>query len=371
MEKLEQYTGCLLGGAAGDALGYEIEFLDEAAVFSRFGKQGITRYALHNGVAQISDDTQMTLFTAAGLLCGAGEKNRNIPDATDCGAIARCYGDWYRTQTTAFPQPSGQSASWLMSIPELYSRRAPGITCLNALSAGTAGTIDRPINNSKGCGGVMRVAPIGLFFDGTQGSVDEIDLLGAEAAALTHGHPLGYIPAAAFVHLIHCLTHRPSMTLPEAVRDMEAGMNRLFAGNSNLAPFLELVSLAVALAQGGQCSDLEAIHQLGQGWVAEEALAIGLYCALKYRDDFEKALIASVNHKGDSDSTGSITGNLLGAYLGVGRIPRHYLEKLELKSVITEIATDLYTCHAHPEVVSRDSGWAQRYSPFAGSPEPD
>lgn len=361
MKKLEQYTGCLLGGAAGDALGYEIEFMDEASIFSRFGKDGISRYTLHNGVAQISDDTQMTLFTAAGLLCGAMGKDDRAIDSSYAGAIARCYQDWYRTQTASSSQPSGLNVSWLMNIPELYSRRAPGITCLNALSGGTAGTIDQPINNSKGCGGVMRVAPIGLFFEETDGSMVQIDLLGAEAAALTHGHPLGYIPAAAFVHLIHCLVHRPSMTLMDAVQDMQAEMGSLFAENSYLAPFLELMSLTVSLAQRRDVSDLDAIHQLGQGWVAEEALAIGLYCALKYSDDFEKALIASVNHSGDSDSTGSITGNLLGAYLGVQGIPPHYLEKLELKSVITQVATDLYTCHAYPDAVSRDSGWAEKY----------
>lgn len=70
MKNIDKYRGCLIGGAAGDALGYAVEFLDEAAILKRYGEKGITEYDLVNGVALISDDTQMTLFTANGLLLG-------------------------------------------------------------------------------------------------------------------------------------------------------------------------------------------------------------------------------------------------------------------------------------------------------------
>ena len=70
MKNIDKYRGCLIGGAAGDALGYAVEFLDDAAIFSKYGENGITEYSLVNGVAEISDDTQMTLFTANALLLG-------------------------------------------------------------------------------------------------------------------------------------------------------------------------------------------------------------------------------------------------------------------------------------------------------------
>lgn len=60
MKNIDKYRGCLIGGAAGDALGYAVEFLDDAAIFSKYGENGITEYSLVNGVAEISDDTQMT-----------------------------------------------------------------------------------------------------------------------------------------------------------------------------------------------------------------------------------------------------------------------------------------------------------------------
>ena len=112
--------------------------------------------------------------------------------------------------------------------------------------------------------------------------------------------------------------------------------------------------------------DLDAIYKIGQGWVAEETLAIAIYCALKYSNDFEKAIIASVNHSGDSDSTGSVTGNILGAYLGLSKIPQKFLDNLELKDVITEIADDLYNdCQMNERSSYYDEKWIKKYVDFS------
>src|SRR5699024_6849945 len=78
----------------------------------------------------------------------------------------------------------------------------------------------------------------------------------------------------------------------------------------------KLLMRAVKLARDPAVSDLDGIHALGEGWVAEEALAIAVFCAVRYQDDFAAAIRAAVNHKGDSDSTGAICGNILGAWLG-------------------------------------------------------
>jgi ADP-ribosylglycohydrolase len=85
----------------------------------------------------------------------------------------------------------------------------------------------------------------------------------------------------------------------------------------------------------------EAIARIGQGWIAEEALAISIYCSL-VASNFRDGIIMAVNHDGDSDSTGAITGNLLGTMYGAGVIPQDWLEALELRDVITEVAEDLY-----------------------------
>lgn len=320
-------VGCLVGGAVGDALGYAVEFCEDGGIFSKYGERGITEYQRVMGVAWISDDTQMTLFTADGLL-----SNRDGNDLV--GSIHRAYLNWLKTQT----EPSPISGEGLMSLPALYNRRAPGNTCLSALESGFRGSVARPINHSKGCGGIMRVAPVAIYCHSKGIPVAEADRLGAEAAAITHGHPLGYLPAAFFVHILYRLLE--GMELIGAVEDALLRVSPLFENSEYLLTLVELVRRAMALAEQ-DLDDLDAIRVLGQGWVAEETLAIALYCCLKHPTDFAETVIAAVNHSGDSDSTGAVAGNLIGAFLGAKSIPKQYLHGLELLSTTVDMARAL------------------------------
>ena len=197
--------------------------------------------------------------------------------------------------------------------------------------------MERPINQSKGCGGIMRVAPAGLFLQKPSGA----GLLAARLAAMTHGHELGYLPAGILGYCVSALVHGEPASLLSTVRSSMDWAARQFAGARYLPELITLMERAICLS-GEKQEDADAIRALGEGWVAEETMAIAIYCALKYEDDFDAALIAAVNHDGDSDSTGAVTGNLLGARLGLSGIPPKYLEHLELKSVILELAEDLY-----------------------------
>ena len=99
----------------------------------------------------------------------------------------------------------------------------------------------------------MRVAPIGLYFDGERHTSDEVARLGAEAAALTHGHELGYISAAALVHIVHTVSHGEDPLLADAVWNAMSAMGRLFPGAEHLNKIEALVRMAVELSQ----SDIE------------------------------------------------------------------------------------------------------------------
>ncbi len=364
-KNLDKFRGCLIGGAAGDALGYAVEFLSESFIKARFGEKGITEYQLWNGLARISDDTQMTLFTANGLLFGTTRGCMRGIMGTYPSYVATAYREWYKTQIESYKHCNREfTTCWLLNVPELFAERAPGNTCLSAIDAGCSGTPERPINNSKGCGGVMRVAPVGLYFGESRKPPVAVDMIGADIAALTHGHEMGYIPAAMLVHIIRLISHNDDITLKEAVLDGMAAMKRIFTRAKHLPAFLELMEKAMELAEGNG-DDLDAIHALGPGWCGDEALAVALYCALKYSNDFDKAIIAAVNHGGDSDSTGAITGNILGAYLGLSAIPEKYIKNLELLDVITEIADDLYYDCQLSEYTRptdpRDIAWEEKY----------
>ena len=341
----DSVRGSLIGGAVGDALGYTVEFMHEDSIAMKFGLNGITEYELKDGKARISDDTQMTLFTAAGVLLGDADSLNGITTAPGY-YVPKCYHDWYITQTCSYTSAREEDGGYsgLMDVKELFARRAPGNTCMYALSSGINGSIENPVNDSKGCGGIMRVAPLALRYrpgDNFKGSIEQLDREGAEIAALTHGHPLAYMPAAAVTHVIAlCLTKSAEMSLEEMVLDARRAVSELFAGDRQLKRLTYLIDLALELSKC-DTPDIENIHDLGAGWVAEETLAIALYCALKYKDDFSKAIITSVNHNGDSDSTGAVTGNILGAYLGYQAIDDKWKRKLELNDLILGLADEL------------------------------
>ena len=193
------------------------------------------------------------------------------------------------------------------------------------------GNPDEPLNNSKGCGGVMRVAPIGLLFYEYNENVFEIAV---KAAAITHGHPTGYIAAGAFAVIIAELIKGKKL-----FESVESCIFLLKKEDKNKETYNALKS-AIELASTNE-EPYKCIEKLGEGWVAEEALAIAVYCALKAKT-FKDAIIMAANHNGDSDSTASICGNLLGARHGMKVIPGYWLEKLELYELIDKMAEDLY-----------------------------
>lgn len=366
---LDQIRGSLLGGAVGDALGYPVEFMQADEIFSRYGAGGVREYRLNQetGMAHISDDTQMTLFTATGILVGETRGCLRGIQGEPRGYVYRAYTDWLKTQSNIYDGTRGERhESWLMDVPELYSRRAPGNTCLSALAQRkndgkvVADYIKVPLNDSKGCGGVMRVAPLALYYQGM--GMKMLDMEGAQIAAITHSHSLGYIPAAVLVHIINRIVYaRGQQTLKEIVLEAMNTVENLFAGDIYLNELKGIVDRAIALSENHD-KDLDNIRQLGEGWVAEETLGIAIYCSLKYQNDFSEGVIAAVNHSGDSDSTGAVTGNILGAWLGYEAIEGKWKEKLELADVILEIADDLcYGCMMSEYGSYYDPEWERKY----------
>ncbi len=364
MRNIDKFRGCLIGGAAGDALGYAVEFMSEKNITSKYGVDGISEYDLVNGKALISDDTQMTLFTANGLLQGTTRGMMRGIMGEYTGYIWIMYQCWYRTQTEKYPieiDKHKYQYSWLLNVPELFNQRAPGNTCLSAIENGIEGTIGHPINNSKGCGGVMRVAPIGIYFSGKSITYDEVDMISAATAALTHGHELGYIPAATLAHILRRINEESNCSLKDAVIEAIDNTNKLFKNAKEIEYYTNLMNKAIKLAYS-DTPDIEAIHQLGEGWVAEETLAIAVFCALRYDKDFDKAIRCAVNHNGDSDSTGAVTGNILGAFIGYEAIPQKYKDNLELLDIILSMADDLYNdCQMSEFGSYHDEIWSQKY----------
>lgn len=349
MDKLLRYRGCLLAGAVGDALGYQVEFDPLERILAIYGEQGVRMMN-----PTVSDDTQMTLFTAEGLLMG----RRTGTPMPRC-VYESCL-DWLMTQRPSTQGGAFSRLSELLPVRELHHQRAPGLTCLSALCSGRMGTMDAPLNDSKGCGGVMRAAPCGMLrLIDTPETEDAYALQGAMAAAITHSHVLGYVPAAMLADMVHMILLEDGRTLEQIVLDSLGRMMRLFALQmesaegceavdsesdgrfAELLAFRALMTKAVRLA-ASDMPQRAAIASLGRGWVGEEALAIAVFCALRHCTSMEECLSAAVTHDGDSDSTGAIAGNILGAWLGAEAIPAAWLDVVEMREVIDAMAVRLY-----------------------------
>lgn len=337
---LDKCRGSLIGGAVGDALGYEVEFMTLLAIRKRFGQQGITRYVLHNGEALFSDDTQMSLFTVEGLLNAISESASAKP-GTILPYIRKAYLNWYRTQRQA---PEAQPDSWLSHIGSLWSLRAPGNTCMESLGNLCHGY--GVYNNSKGCGGVMRVAPIGIFGAVRPELLSDADVtkLGGLSAEITHKH-IDSTFASALMALIvsRCISEEgiDRQRFSAIVNECLAFVKRQFMENSSeWENFRRLIRTAIDLGMS-DVSQYDSISELGEGWVGDEALAIALFSVMRHINDFEQCIICAVNHDGDSDSTGAIAGNIIGAILGYSAIPQEFIDHLELHDVILSMADDL------------------------------
>lgn len=308
MQRQERFRGTMLASAAGDALGAPVEFMGLDVIVERFGKGGIRDLVPAYGrLGAVTDDTQMAIATARGLVEARSSGMGEVDAALE------------------------QYIVWLDSQQDRANVRGPGGTCISGLEAQRKGRIDRAANDSKGCGGVMRVHPVGLHLPGQP---EEAFDLGWRTADLTHGHPTSGISSGAQAALVSQLAAGTAAdealgTTLEILSDRDPNLETLAA-----------VQNAMDLAAQAAPADV-AIGMIGEGWIAEEALGCGVYILMRFKDDPLEGLVASVNHSGDSDSTGAIAGALLGAKHGAGWIPAGWLEVLEHRDLLVQLASEL------------------------------
>ena len=352
IDTINKTAGCLMGGAAGDALGYPIEFYSYDGIFSKFGANGIQEYMLDkkSNKALISDDTQMTIFTTNGLInCAITEScHGDLKKNVWIDFVAKSYRAWLDTQNSYYKYRKDihndmEYPLWVYDVETLWYNRAPGNTCLESLRKKELGTLEKRINDSKGCGGVMRVAPVGIV-SAIRKKPEEFTFdVAARVAALTHGHIDGWAPAGMLAIIINKL-FRTKDNIYKVIKDSIDFTEKYikeFSDNRNSLLISKSI-LAYNLALNTELTnDVNNIKKIGAGWTGEEALAIAIYCCLKYPSDFEKVIQTAVNHSGDSDSTGAIAGNIAGALLGYEAIPKKFINSLDAKDIIITLAEDI------------------------------
>lgn len=323
---VDRGAACLLGGALGDALGAPVEFLSVEDIIRQHGPAGVIappRPAL------LTDDTQLTLFTADGYL-RAWVRGRTEGVWEPVETVWRSYRRWLVTQQYDGPEPGSRG---LLAYDRLYASRSPGLTCLRALATDQPPNRDNPVNDSAGCGGVSRTAPAG--FAPSPAIAYE---LGCEFAALTHGNPSGWAPGGALALLVHLLAVR-GRPLAEAVDQV---IGRVLRDDPPTAYAL-IKAVQLAESQRGAATPPVRADRVGSGWTGPEVLAVAVYSVLVFRrpGEFCEAVRMAANHSGDSDSTAAIAGNIHGALHGTDALPRDWLNRLELADLLDRMGRDL------------------------------
>jgi ADP-ribosylglycohydrolase len=299
MGELEKAKGIMFGLAIGDALGYPTEFMSLREIKAKYGPQGISDLP---EPALFSDDTQMTVAITEALV-EAGDQDLE----TLMASVRKHFIAW-------------------LHAPE--NDRAPGRTCLQGVGNLEKGLhwSQSGIAESKGCGSAMRAATIGYYYQNDPERLREV----AHATGIcTHGHPTADAACMATAYLVKLILDGES---PEVLID------RTLHFTAGLSDEFERAIFRVR-----QCLPLgdeeKALSSLGEGWVAEEAVALALYCFLRYPDNYRAAVLRGANTNGDSDTVACIAGALAGARVGSKGIPSGWIQRIEKSRTLGALAT--------------------------------
>lgn len=299
---VEQVDSIIFGLALGDALGYPVEFLGRDAIRHQYGNAGIQSPP---NPALYSDDTQMSIALAEGLL----DAGIDAPVDSLMTAIGSRFVQWSHS-------------------PE--NNRAPGLTCLNGLKRYEGGMSwsESGIVASKGCGSAMRVAVLGYAYQSDEQRLREI---ASASSLITHRHPTAIASTVAAAYLVKlALDQIPISSYMPKVYDFATGISEE----------MDLAILRIGHVLGWANEDM-ALDHIGQGWTGEEAVALALYCVLRYPDDYVACMRRAANTPGDSDSIACIAGGIMGARLGLDAIPFDWRERCENASGLSDLARRL------------------------------
>ncbi|MDR3225471.1 MAG: ADP-ribosylglycohydrolase family protein [Clostridiales Family XIII bacterium] len=304
---VSNYRGCLIGGGAADAMAYGIR--DKSKNL-------------------LSDNTQMSIFTVDGLIWADDRAiKRGVYAYIPC--LFYSYQKWYYTQTGNLADKDydfilgGEILDW----EQLFARRGTGETSMTALAGSIKnkyGTLKNRVNSSKGCGSVMRVAPIGLYFWKNEEMAFRI---GMESGALTHGHIDAILSAGYYAAFVADIIS--GNRLEDAATN---ALERLktYEGHEVVSAQIER---AIEIAESGVPA-LKAMEGIGKGYTADEAAALAVFVSLRYKDDFDGAVLAATTFDGNTDSIAPIVGNALGARYGLDIIPQKWIGTLELHDLL-------------------------------------
>lgn len=360
--RLAAFKGCLLGLAAGDALGYTVSNQSMEMIRENYGPNGLLGYDLVNGYAYVTSYTQIASYASNGLLMGLTRGQMRGVMAPYVRYVAAAEMEWAKFQGYRTMQ-SIQRNCWITGQPSLRFRRCMDTLMLDTLNRKAIGTMEEPKNRYQTPGSITAAIPVGLFFDPNRLERHEVVRLGAEVVALTHGNPMAFLAGAALAYIVSRITWDGDRDLRQVTQDTIEMLKAEYSHDYDKQVHELCIHLqtAIGLASTPSVPEPEALDQIFCD-TAAKALAGAVYAAMLHPKSLDDALIAAVNHSGDSAAVGAVTGAIVGALVGEEGIPEFYLEGLEPAELLITLAADLHQgCPMEKTSNFFDCEWEEKY----------
>ena len=360
-KKRSSYRGCLLGLAVGDAMGYTVNSHSLAEIQEDYGPNGLQGYDPVNGYADVTSYTQLAAFTVNGLLYGLTMGRSRGTMSPFINYIARSHWEWATSQ--AMMDRPARPVCWIFREKELCRRHCVDTRMKEVILRKQFGTPEERYNSMTTPSTLTAAVGVGLFYDPADMDKAEISRLGMEAVALTHGDPMAFLPGAAVTELVTAALAAPRQALEEQIQQAMAAFTNRYDPEYHryVSQINNLVKMAVSMSRDPRISTMDAMEKL-QCRSGAQVLSGVIYALLAGNEDFDGSLIVAVNHSGASAAVGALVGAILGARLGMEALPEFYLECLECRDVLRELADDAFQgCPIESGDVFFDDEWDGKY----------
>ena len=353
-DMLSCYRGCLLGMAAGDALGLTIDDKSLDEIRESFGPNGLLGYDLQEqDSARISSYTQLAAYLCNGLLIAL---TRGKTDYVRYGRLA--LQEWTRSQQ--YYRDPEQTYCWVAKIPQFRRRYCRDARMLDNLRMEAYGTTYAPRNRNNAPGALPTAVTVGLFYDYKRLDPAEVGTLTAELTALTHGDPETFLTGVVLAYIIAGILQEPDVPLEKQFAQAIAVMDGQFRPRYGQAEELaQQLRGALSLAKSGTVPPREGMEQLGC-MTAAQCLAGAMFACVTNPGDFDGAMITAVNHSGMSGAVGAVAGAVMGASMGEDALPAFYLDALDCGKELRILAEDM--TRGAPALGIFDDSWDRKYA---------
>ena len=295
-----KYLGGMVGSAIGDAIG-ELAFYypEKGSLCTQLDRSTEFRY---------TDDSAMSIGLAESIL------KKGCLDQQDLGETFR-----YNFKREPW-------RGYASGPPTIFSTvEQSGITYLEAAQSLFGG------EGSLGNGAAMRIVPAGLFFHDSANLYERACL----SASVTHAHPVGMDGAAVQARAVALAVNLD----PKGVFPSDVFIDSLieFAKTTEIGEKIRLVKQLIL----ENAPPSHAAEQLGRTVSVHESMPFALFSFLRHPESFEDCLFCAILNGGDRDTLGAMACAISGAYLGIQSIPQGWIEKLENRYYIEDLAKRL------------------------------